>query len=272
MQETIIQPPRAFARIGFSELWAYRTLLRAMVIRRLKTEFDQQYLAYVWAIFRPLFMVILFALFRNLSEARTGVTIPYPLYVYGGLILWFFFTETVQETASSVKQNANLIRKVYFPRMISPLAAMIANFAIFGITVVPLVALMFWYQGFPDWHIMLLPLVLVQVAVLILGLGCIFASLGLSNNDWDRFLSFLLYAGLFVSPVIYSPAMLPPGSQVYYALNPMVGTLMAFRATLFEGSPWPQWEWLYSCAFSLVVAIIGLFMFQRTEKYIVDRL
>ncbi len=272
MKEIIIQPPRAFARIDLRELWAYRALLRSMVARRLRTEFDQQYLAYVWAVFRPLLMVLLFSLFRNLSEARLGVEIPYALYVYGGLILWFFFTEAVLQTATSVKQNAGLIQKVYFPRIISPLAAIIANFATFGITAVPLAMMMIWYQGFPDWHILLLPLVLLQMALLVFGIGCIFAALGLASNDWDRFLGFVLYIGLFVSPVIYSPAMLPAAAQPFYALNPMVGPLMAFRATLFQGSPWPEWEWYLSCAFTVMVAVLGLAMFQRAEKHIVDRL
>ncbi|SEH30270.1 ABC transporter permease [Magnetospirillum fulvum] len=272
MKEIIIQPPNAFAKIDLVELWAYRSLLKSMVRRRLKAEFDQQYLAYVWAVFRPLLMVLLFSLFRNLSEARMGVDIPYPLYVYGGLILWFFFTEAVQQTATSVKHNAGLIQKVYFPRIISPLSAIIANSASFAITVVPLVLMMVWYGSYPDWRIILLPAVLLQIAVLIFGLGCIFAALGLSGNDWDRFLGFSLYVGLYVSPVIYSPSMLPTNALPYYSVNPLVGTLMAFRASLFHGSPWPQWEWAYSCAFSLIVAVVGLVMFQRAEKHIVDRL
>jgi lipopolysaccharide transport system permease protein len=272
MKEIIIRPPRAFARLDLAELWAYRALLWSMVVRRLRTEFDQQYLAFLWAVFRPLLMVLLFSLFRDLSEARLGVDIPYALYVYGGLILWFFFTEAVLQTATSLKQNAGLIQKVYFPRIISPLSAITANFATFGITAVPLVVMMIWYGSLPDWHIMLLPLVLLQMAVLIFGIGCIFAALGLASNDWDHLLGFVLYVGLFVSPVIYSPAMLPATAQPFYALNPMVGPLMAFRAALFRGSPWPEWEWYFSCAFTVVVAVIGLAMFQRAEKYIVDRL
>jgi len=270
--EIVICPPKAFTHINLRELWAYRTLFDSMVKRRLKAEFNQQYLAYVWPVFRPLLMVVLFSLFRNYSQARTGVDIPYPLYVYAGLILWFLFTEATLQTATSIKQNAGLIQKVYFPRVISPLSAIAANFLIFSITAVPLVGLMVWFGVFPGWHLILLPVVLLQVALLVLGIGCIFAALGLGNNDWDRLLGFVLYVGLFISPVIYAPAMLPEHALPVYSLNPMVGLLMAFRSALFADFPWPGIEWAYSSAFVVVVATTGLFVFQRAEKHIVDRL
>jgi len=272
MDEIVIRPPKAFTQVSLRELWNYRALLRSMVRRRLKTEFHQQYFAYVWPVFRPLLMVVLFSLFRNYSQARTAVDIPYPLYVYGGLILWFMFTEATLETATSIKQNAGLIQKVYFPRIISPLSALAANFIVFSITVIPLAGMTVWFGIFPGWKILLLPVVLGQVALLVFGIGCIFAALGLGNNDWDRLLGFVLYIGLFVSPVIYAPAMIPENAQTLYSLNPMVGLLMAFRAVLFNGFPWPGMEWLFSSGFVVVVALLGLVAFQRAEQNMVDKL
>ncbi len=271
-QEIVIRPPKRFAEINLRELWAYRTLLNSMVRRQLRLEFDQQYLAYVWAVARPVLMVIVFALFRNLSEAKTGVHIPYALYVYGGLILWFHFTETVKDTALSVKTNVGLVQKVYYPRVINPLAAILSNMVTFSIATVPLVFMMGLFGEYPGWRLLLLPVVLLQMELLIFGAGCIFASLGLQSNDWDRFLTFALYIGLFVSPVIYSPQMLPPNAQPIYAMNPMVGTLLAFRSTLFDGFEWPVWEWFYSLGFSAALAVIGLMMFQHAEKHFVDKL
>jgi lipopolysaccharide transport system permease protein len=271
-KEIIITPPRTFTLISLRELWAYRTLLHSMVRRRLKAEFNQQQLAYVWPVFRPLLMVLLFSLFRNLSEARMGVSIPYPVYVYSGLILWFMFTEAVLEAATSIKQNSGLVKKVYFPKVFSPLAAVIANLVIFAISIIPLLGMMIWYGIFPGWHIILLPIVLLQVSLLVFGIGCIFASLGLENNDWDRFLGFVLYVGIFVSPVIYAPAMLPEDSRFFYSLNPMVGLLMAFRSALFSEFPLALNAWLYSSAIVVVIAIAGLALFQRAEKHFVDRL
>ena len=110
------------------------------------------------------------------------------------------------------------------------------------------------------------------MALLILGVGCIFAALGLGTADWDRFLSFALYIGIFVSPIIYSPSMLPEKAQLIYSLNPMSGTLLAFRSALFDGFPWPLGEWYYSCGFSVLIAIVGVFIFQRAEQNMSDRL
>lgn len=270
--EIVIRPPRAFASIKLRELWAYRFLLLSMTQRRLRMEFDQQHLAWLWAVARPLLMVLIFALFRNLSEARTGVHIAYALYVYSGLVLWFHFTETVQDTAASVKQNAALIQKVYFPRIINPLAAILANLVTLSIAIVPLALMMLAYGEFPGWRLVLLPAVILQVELMIFGLGCLFAALSLTSADWDRLLAFALYIGLFVSPVIYAPAMLPANAQPLYALNPMVGSLLAIRSSLFAGFDWPAWEWNYSLAMSATVAVVGLLVFQRAEKHLVDRL
>jgi lipopolysaccharide transport system permease protein len=271
-KEIIIRPPRAFTLISLRELWTYRRLLYSMVRRRLKTEFDQQYLAYIWPVFRPLSMVLLFSLFRNISEARTGVSIPYPIYVYSGLILWFMFTEAVMEASTSIKQNAGLIKKVYFPKILSPLVAVVANLSIFALTVVPLLLMMIWFQAYPGLNILLLPMVMLQVSILIFGIGCFFAALGLDNNDWDRLLGFVLYVGLFVSPVIYAPAMLPEKYHLLYSLNPMTGALMAFRSALFSEIPLAMNEWIISYAITLLIAFVGLAMFQRVEQDIADRL
>ena len=271
-RETIIRPPNLYAFVSFRELWSYRGLLRSMVRRELKSEFNQQYLAYVWPIFRPVLMVVLFGLFRHYSQANTGVEIPYLLYVYSGLILWFKFTESVQDTSSSVKRNAGLIKKVYFPKILSPLSSILSNLVTFSISAIPLVIMMIFFNTFPGWNALLLPLVILQLALMTLGVGCIFAVLGLGNGDWDRFLGHLLYIGLFVSPVIYAPAMMPADAQFFYSLNPMVGLLMAFRATLFADFALPVNLWLYSMAFTVVVALLGLAVFYRREKYMVDRL
>lgn len=271
-RETIIRPPKAYGFVSVGELWAYRRLLRSMVRRELKSEFNQQYLAYVWPVFRPILMVVLFGLFRHYSDARTGVEISYLLYVYSGLIIWFKFTEGVQDAAASVKKNAGLIKKVYFPKLLSPLTAILANLVTFSISAVPLIVMMIIFDTYPGWNVLLLPIVIAQLALLILGVGCVFAAVGLANADWDRFLGHLLYMGLFVSPVIYAPAMIPENAQFYYSLNPMVGLLLAFRSALFEEFPLPLYPWIYSLAFSAVVAVVGVVIFQMKEKHMVDRL
>jgi lipopolysaccharide transport system permease protein len=243
-----------------------------MVRRQIRVEFDQMYLGFFWAIARPLIMVLVFVLLRDLSQARLGVTIPYALYLFSGLILWFYFIESVMETAASVQRDAGLIQKVYFPRLMSPIATVLAGLYGFGIAAVPLAVMMVYYGVYPSWSLLLLPLVLAQVLVLILGLGCVFAALTLSNRDWQKFLAFSLYVGLFVSPVIYSPDMIPERVRDLYYLNPMAGTLLAFRSTLFQGLPFPLGQWLFSIGVSGFVLLFGLVMFQRVERVLVDRI
>ena len=271
-KEFVIRPAQTFTKINFKELWEYRSLFESMVRRHIKTEFHQQILAYIWPVFRPLLMVFLFTAFRNLSEARTGVNISYPIYAYSGLILWFMFIEAVTETSSSIKRNAGLIKKVYFPKILAPLAIITANFAIFSLNIVPLIGMMVLYNVYPGWNILLLPIVLLQLSMLILGIGCIFAALGLNNNDWDRFLGFALYVGLFISPVLYSPGMFSEKYHLFYSLNPMVGFLLAFRWTLFSDFPIPLNEWLFSSILGLIIAFIGLVLFKRAEKHFADGL
>jgi lipopolysaccharide transport system permease protein len=271
MTETVIRPPRRFAAIDVKELWRYRALFGNLLTRRIKTQFENQALPWVWVLARPLIMLLVFAVFRHLSKAQTGVAIPYEIYLYSGLILWFFFTDTVSDTAASIRQEAPLLNKVYFPPVLSPLAAIGAGAVRLFITALPLVALMVIYGVYPDTKILLLPIVLLQVWLLIFGLGCMFTSLSMASGDWERFLTFALYVGLFLSPVIYAPALLPETARAVYNFNPLVGSLMAFRSTLAADMPWPTFEFALSCGVSLVVAVVGLAMFQWTEKYFIEK-
>jgi lipopolysaccharide transport system permease protein len=269
--ETIIRPPRRFAQIDLAELWAYRNLFRNLITRRLKTQFQEQALPWLWVVARPLIMLLVFVVFRHISNARTGVNIPYPLYLYSGLILWFYFLDAVSETALSIRQEVGLMSKVYFPRILAPLAAIAASTVRFAINILPLAALMFIFGEFPGWRLLLLPVVMIQLWLLIFGLGSLFAGLGVSSADWERFLGFSLYIGLFISPVMYAPSLLPHEAQIAYGANPMVGALMGFRSALFDGAAWPTGHFIYAAAFSVAIAIIGLLFFQWTEKHFVDK-
>lgn len=271
LPETVIKPPRRFAAIDLYELWRYRALFTNLLSRRIKTQFENQALPWLWVLARPLIMLLIFAVFRHLSQAQTGVAIPYDIYLYSGLILWFFFTDTVSETAASIRQEAPLLNKVYFPPILSPLAAIGAGAVRLFITAIPLAVLMVVHGAYPDAKIALLPIVLLQVWLLIFGLGCMFTSLSMASADWERFLTFALYVGLFLSPVIYAPGLLPRAAQAVYTANPLVGSLMAFRSAISADMPWPTYEFALSCTVSLIIAVVGLAMFKWTEKYFIER-
>jgi lipopolysaccharide transport system permease protein len=227
---------------------------------------------FVWAFTRPVLYVLVFALFRNLSGANTGVDIPYPLYVFSGLIVWYYFLDAVMSSAGALQRDAGLLSKVYFPRIITPLVPIISALANLVLGCIPLAIMMIWFGVYPGWRLILLPVVLIQCLVLVAGVGTLVATLSLNSRDWDRFLQFTLYLGIFVSPVIYAPTMIPKAAQTVYSLNPLVGTLLAFRSTLFDSFEFPLPQFLYSVAVSVILFALGIWTFRRAEMEMVDRL
>src|SRR5690606_31639555 len=256
---TLIEPPQGLDLARLRELPKHRALLAALVRRQIRLDFSRMHLGVAWAMARPLVMLGVFGLFRHLSEARIGVTIPYPLYLYAGLIYWFSFTETVTGVAGSIRRDAGLIRKVYYPRRLTPAS-------------LPLVGMMAGWRSGPGWSILLLPLVVLQTSALALGLGLVFAALTLASRDWERFLALALYVGLFVSPVIFGPEMIPEEALIALYANPMAGTLLAFRAAIFDvlAFPWAAWSWSLACSIGILAA--GVATFQRIERGLADRL
>lgn len=270
--EIVIRPPTQSRLLDVGELFRYRALLWSMSRRQVKAEFGDLHLGIFWVLARPLLMTAIFVFFKNVSNANTGVSVPYAAYLYSGLILWFFFAESVGRAAASIGKDGALMQKVYFPRLLSPLSSILAQLSGLAIAAVPLFLIMFYYGLVPGWNLLLLPLVLLQTMLLAFGTGCLFAALSTLSRDWERLLGLLLYIGLFVSPVIFAPEMLPKAAQGIQMLNPMSGTLLGFRAALFADYVLPLYEWLYSLAFSGVLGLVGVFAFQRAERTFMDRI
>lgn len=176
------------------------------------------------------------------------------------------------QTAGSVRRDATIISKIYFPRLITPMVPILSNLTALGIAAVPLMMMMAWHQTVPGWHILLLPFVLLQCMALIFGIGTLFAALTITNRDLEQFLSFLLYLGLFVSCVFFVPEMVPESARRVLLLNPMTGTMLAFRACILEDFAFPTFLWTYSLVFTIVSVIIGILAFRRAEASFVDEL
>jgi lipopolysaccharide transport system permease protein len=272
LEEVVIRPPGRFVHLSLRELWRYRHTLVRKAKQRVRTQYDDMVLGFVWAVARPLIMVGVFWAFRGLANAQVGVTIPYPLYVYSGLVFWFYFTEATTATAMSLQRDAGVIQKIYFPRLVSPISHLLAETYTLGLAAVPIAAMMLATGEYPGWHILLLPLVLLQLLILALGLGTLFSALVLKSRDWERTLKFVFYVGLWLSPVIYAVEMIPEHWKLLYLLNPMSGTLLAVRATLFSHFEFHWLSWIYSIAFSLGTLALGLLAFQRAERDLTDRL
>jgi lipopolysaccharide transport system permease protein len=269
-REIVIRPPKGLTIADLSELIAYRGLVLSMIRRQLRTEYESTRLGILWALARPLLMTLVFAGLKHVSDARMGVEIAYPLYLYTGLIFWFWFADSVMSSAGSIRADAGLIRKIYFPRLISPIvpiAASACSLLVATLPVIPVAA----FLGYPPGPaLLLLPLVVAEAAILALGAGLIFAALTLSSRDWERFLALLLYIGLFLSPVLHAPEIVPPAARDLVFLNPMAGPLLGFRAVLFADIAFPWVPVLYSLAVAIAVLVMALFVFRRVERVLID--
>lgn len=270
--EVVIRPVVGSLQLNFRELYRYRHLFWSLVRRDIRLQFESMYLGVAWVTVRPLLMVTLFALFRRFSGANMHVPIPYMLYVYSGLILWFYFIEATTQTSRAIQKNANLITKVYYPRIINLLVPPLASLYGLGIAVIPLLVMMIWQNVFPGWQVILLPIVALATALLALATGTIFAVLSLNSMDFDRLLGQILYIGLYVSPVLFAPGLIPEPARIAYYCNPMAGFLIAFRSALFGPFPFPTGEFLYALSATLALTLFSIFIYQRAEVYLADKL
>jgi lipopolysaccharide transport system permease protein len=270
--DTIIRPPSELGHLDAREVYRYRHLLVALVRRNVRLQFQAASLGFLWVCLRPLVYVAIFGSFRRLSNADVQVEIAYPLYVYSGLILWYYVVETTMQAAGAVRADAHLVTKVYYPRLVSPLVPILANVVGLAVAMVPLVLMMAWYGVGPGWRLLVLPVVLAVCMCLILGVGAACAALTLRNRDWERLLSFMLYVGLFVSPVIYAVEMIPEPFRLLYVMNPMAGILQAFRSALFARVEFPLWASVYAGGIAVGILGLGVTMFRRAESRFADEL
>jgi lipopolysaccharide transport system permease protein len=268
----VIAPPSERLRLDWREYVRYRQLFKALVWRDIRVQFDETSLGLLWTCVRPLMYVAVFVAFRNLSKANTHVQIPYPLYIYSGLILWYYVLEALTKATAALRRDASLLTKVYYPRLITPAVPVVATLVSVLVPLVPLAFMMAWYGVATSWRLLALPLVILQCMALVLGVGATFAALTLSSRDWENVLRNALYLGMFVSPVVYGPEMIPRAVQPVYYANPMAGTLLAFRSCLFAPEPFPVGQWAYAAAVSVLVLVLGIRIFRAAESQFADRL
>ena len=272
INHTVIRPIDKSGYFDLGELLSYRHLIWSMVSKTIRLNFDDISIGFFWAIARPLAMVAIFSFVKIKSGANMHVSITYPLYLYSGLVLWFNFREATMATSKSVMREAGLMKRIYYPRMVTPLVPVISQLYNFAIGLIPLFIMMLFYQVYPNWRIVLLPVVIIQCALFILSLGMIFSCLILFKADFEKLLMLCLYLGLFISPVIFAPELIPERAQFLYFANPMAGTLLAFRSCLFSDFPFPLWEFIYASILSIILLITAVKLYSKTESYFADKL
>lgn len=273
---TVIEPSRGWVAVRFDELWAYRELLFFFVWRDVKVRYKQTLLGASWAVLQPLLTMLIFTIFFGRMAGIGSEGAPYPIFSYAGLLPWTFFAAGLGGSSNSLVGAANLLKKVYFPRLIVPVASVLAGIVDFAVAFLLLVAMMFWYGVTPGPEMLLLPLFLLLAFGAALGAGLWLSALNVEFRDVRYVMPFFIQLLLFVTPVIY------PASKVtekleelglpgwLYGLNPMAGVIQGFRWAILGSGTHPGPLLAAGTAVTVLLLFGGLFYFRRMEKTFAD--
>ena len=266
-----IGPSRGLVPIDFGELWAYRALLYLFMWRDVKTRYRQTFLSGFWAIFRPLASMVLFSvIFGGLAGIKPGNGVPYPLFVFPGVLIWTYFSSAAGSGVSSIASNGSLISKAYFPRLYAPFAVVTAPLVDFVLSFAILLGLFAWYDRAPSWHIVFMPLFLLLVILLSLSIALWLSGAAVKYRDVGFGVPFVLQIWLYLTPVIYPASLVPRHFRWLLSLNPMTGAIEGFRWSLL-GNGFPQASVLAAgVGVTLVLVVTGVFFFRRSERTFAD--
>ena len=267
---SIIEPKKGWISNDFKEIWKYRELLYFLTKRDIKVRYKQTVLGGLWAIIQPLFSMLVFTLFFGKLAKVPSDGIPYPIFVYAGLLPWTYFANALSASGNSLVGSQNLITKVYFPRLIIPASASLAGLLDFFIAMIVLGVLMIYYQSLPGMAILLFPVLVGLTFMCAVGVGLWLSALNVEYRDIRYAIPFLIQIWMFVSPVIYPVSMLSGKYQWLLALNPMGGVITAFRASLLGYQPIDWFLLCISAAIILFLFLSGIYYFRRMEKTFAD--
>jgi lipopolysaccharide transport system permease protein len=266
----ILTPPRGWRLRRCFDLWTYRELIYFLAWRDVKVRYKQTVLGAAWAVLQPLMTMVVFTIFfGRLGRMEQFSDLPYPVIVFSALLPWQFFSQSVTQSGQSLVGSANLISKVYFPRLAIPLASVGATLVDFGISFVVMFALMLFYGVTPGWGLLLLPVLVGLTLLAVLGVGSLLSSLTVAYRDFRYVAPFLIQLWFFASPVAYPLQIVPAAYRRLYALNPMAGIIEGYRSALL-GQP-VAWDLLsISGASAVCVFAIGVAYFLRVERRFAD--
>jgi len=266
----MIRPEGRLPRLNLKELWAYRELLYFLTWRDIKVRYKQTVVGFAWAILQPVFMMIVFSLFFGTLANVPSENIPYPLFSYAAVLPWTLFASAITRSSNSLVQDANIIQKVYFPRLLMPLASILSPLVDFAIAFVILIGLMLYFAYYPGLTMLwILPFLLLEL-MLALGLGLWLSAINVEFRDVAYAVPFLIQLGLFASPVVYATSFVPARFQTAYGLiNPMAGIIEGFRWAILGTKP-PSYLLIASSAIIIVILISGIFYFRSREKAFAD--
>lgn len=265
-----IEPPHRWPSVDFRELWEYRELLYFLTWRDIKIRYKQTVLGAAWAIIQPVFMMVVFSLFFGKLAKVPSDGIPYPVFAFCALLPWQLFAHAVTESSNSVVGNQHLITKVYFPRLVIPIASVLTGFIDFLVSLVVLFGLILWFGIVPGWKIIALPGFVLLAICTALAVGLWLSALSVQYRDVRYLIGFLVQFWLFATPVAYPSSIIPEQWHAVYALNPMAGVVEGFRwALLGKSSALGSMLWV-STSVVLITLLGGFYYFRRMEQEFAD--
>ena len=273
--ELIIEPGRT-EKNYWRDLWRYRELFYILAWRDISVRYKQTVIGIAWALIQPLLtMIIMTVVFGKVAKLPSDGNAPYSIMVFAAMLPWMFFSSSLASASQSLVGNANLISKVYFPRMIIPAGAVITSLVDFLVAFAILAAMMLWFQFWPDWRILTLPLFIILAFFAAIGPGLLITALNVKYRDFRYVIPFLVQFGLYLSPVGFSSKVIRErfGDTVFaiYSLNPMVGVIDGFRWALLGGHTTIYWPGFgLSLTLVAVLLLLGVWYFRRVEKTFAD--
>ncbi len=264
-----LQPSHSWLALNLRELWVYRELIYFMTWRDIKVRYKQTALGVAWAVIQPLLTVLILTIvFSRLLKVDTG-GVPYPLFAFSAILPWQLFQGALQRSSLSVVTNANLLSKVYFPRIIIPISAVLASVVDFGIQFVVLLVMMLVYGVTPGWPLLWLPLLMTLALLTALAVGLWLSALNVQYRDVSHIIPVLIQIWMYASPVVYPIEQIPANWRLLFGLNPMSGVIQGFRWALLGKNP-PDIIFIVSLIIVLVILFTGLIYFRHMERTFAD--
>jgi lipopolysaccharide transport system permease protein len=270
VRPVIIEPARGWSRLELRALFDYRELLFFLIWRDIKVRYKQTVLGATWAILQPLLTMIVFSLFFGKLAGMPSDGVPYPIFSFTGLVPWTFFAYALTQASNSLVGNANLIRKVYFPRLVIPISAVLSGIVDFALAFLVLLVMMAFYGIVPGSAVVWLPAFLLLALVTALGVGLWLSALNVLYRDVRHTLPFLVQIWLFATPIAYPSSLLDDRWKWLYGVNPMVGVVEGFRWSLLDTASAPGPMLIASSLTALLMLVSGLWVFRRMERTFSD--
>lgn len=266
----VIKPSKGWAALNLKDLWNYRELIYFFTWRDLKVRYKQTLLGASWAVLQPFLTMVVFSIFFGGLAKVPSDGVPYPIFSYTALIPWTLFSKALQDASRSLVSSANIISKIYFPRLILPLSSTLAGLVDFVIAFVVLLGMMVFYGIAPTANIWMLPIFVLLALITAIGFALWLSALNVMYRDVGYIIPFLTQFWMYITPIAYPASMVPEQWKILYALNPMTGVVEGFRWALLGTGEGPGISLLISAGISVLVTVSGLFYFRRMERKFAD--